>query len=168
MTNIRLLLPDALGLRWGMSQSECRSQARGTVGTIEHTSKAMTLKCPGVEECLYVHFDDAGRLVVISATIHESRDFWEGDWDYEEMEAARDEARLQFEQAEREMTSSIGSPDFRGNSHSEDVGPLILGYADDVAIWQRDGCRIQLQFGQEDKEVPISVDLYVIAPHYRG
>ncbi len=76
------------------------------------------------------------------------------------------EFKSAFQKAAKQITNVLGKPTFWGAP--DDVGiaeahPVGWG-AELVALWRLDNARLILVYGQEDKELPIKLDLYVCPP----
>src|SRR5688500_14791276 len=83
--------PESIGLRWGMSRSECASalQVRPVKGREDAKGIGfLSFKLPiaDTQESITLLFDQAGGLWGVSTTLYMSRDFWDGNYTAEEVE----------------------------------------------------------------------------------
>jgi hypothetical protein len=85
--------------------------------------------------------------------LEESRDFWDDDWDYEEMDEIFDGLVLKWEKLVSEITSAWGPPLQAGSADEVDFPWSVLG--DRIAVWSRDDRFAYVAVRHEDKELPM-------------
>jgi hypothetical protein len=124
---------------------------RGKVLETGRLWSSVDIHDPEVPDQITLGFEESGELSNISAHLYESRDSWDGDWDYEEMDAIDEEYLGYFTEVERFISGSLGPAHYRGNRDTEHFEDVTLGAADEVACWNYPEARIQLEFGHEDK-----------------
>jgi hypothetical protein len=74
--------------------------------------------------------------------------------------------RSNFKKAVKTITKLLGKPSFNGgraNPNMVEAEPFVLGY-ELVAMWSMENARLMLAYGQEDKELPITLELFVFPP----
>jgi hypothetical protein len=74
--------------------------------------------------------------------------------------------RARFKEAVKQITTVVGKPVFHGGQDDagiEDAHPIGWGNLL-VAVWQLTNARLILVYGQEDKELPIVLNLFVCPP----
>ncbi|MFO0965206.1 MAG: hypothetical protein U0793_06430 [Gemmataceae bacterium] len=76
------------------------------------------------------------------------------------------EFKANFDKAVKEITTVLGKPVFRGRPRDPgSVAAYPLGWGGELtAVWPLTNARLILVFGQEDKELPIVLDLFVCPP----
>lgn len=153
----RAILPDALGLEWGMSKEECLAK-------LDVVPKKQTPDYAIVELLIQdssyeidLDFDNDEKLERIEIYLYVSRDFWNADWTYEEMERIHDEFEGHYDRLVEQYSSILGPPDF-----SSDWG--VDGYPEyqgtgNLVYWNNPAGRIQVEFDHQDKEAPVWVRL---------
>ena len=75
--------------------------------------------------------------------------------------------RANFRKAVRRITRLLGNPLFQGKGGDDDktLEAYPLGWGgEECAVWKLRNARLILVYGQEDKELPIMLDLYVCPP----
>jgi hypothetical protein len=91
--------------------------------------------------------------------LRETRDFWDDDWDYDEMEALFDELVAEMDALVAGLTTAWGPPAFHGRS--DDAGYPEWAFHDVIAYWPRQGRYAYVAVVHEDKELPIDLRLGV-------
>jgi hypothetical protein len=76
------------------------------------------------------------------------------------------EFKSAFQKAAKQITSVLGKPTFRGCPDDAGIAEAHpIGWGGTlVAVWRLDNARLILVYGQEDKELPIVLNLYVCPP----
>jgi|SRR5579872_540960 len=91
---------------------------------------------------------------------------YESDRYNEVCERKHAEFRTNFNKAVKQITTVLGQPVFRGTP--DDAGSLEaypIGWGGEMtAVWHLPNARLILVYGQEDKELPILLDLFVCPP----
>jgi hypothetical protein len=90
-----------------------------------------------------------GRLVALA----ESRDFWDEDWTYEEVEALEAAMAVQFLRVEEHLTGVWGPPSFAGKLGSRGFPVWCPGMR--LAYWHRRERIAAVWWEHQDKEAPI-------------
>jgi hypothetical protein len=85
--------------------------------------------------------------------LEESRDFWDDDWDYDEMEAIFDALVLKWEKLVSEIAAVWGSPMQAGSGDEVDFPWSVLGNR--IAVWPHDDRFAYAAVRHEDKELPM-------------
>jgi hypothetical protein len=160
----RRVLPSALEIAWGAPQEATLSNVKGKVAETTGAWSMVDMDDSDVPGRVALLFHPNGTLSGISVHLFESRDFWDGDYDYEDMEAIDEEYFGHFMVVERFVTDLLGPPSFRGDWETEGIEEAMLGPADEVAYWDHPEARIQLEYSHEDKELPFCVDLHLVPP----
>lgn len=171
MFDPRLIRPDRLGLVWDGMIDECRARISPAIVEVVPAIAAaaaweslrIALPEPVGIDRIYLNFEHH-RLVTMNVSLFESRDFWEPDWEIEEMEEIDEAYFGYFVEAERHLSELLGPPAFRGDSETKGMDEARISTGEEVAYWIDGDTRIQLEFGHEDKELPFSVDLFLV-PH---
>jgi len=91
--------------------------------------------------------------------LRETRDFWEADWDYDEMDALYGELVEEMEDLVADLTAVWGEPEFHGRWDDDDYPEWA--FHDRIAFWQREGRYAYVAVRHEDKELPIELVLGV-------
>jgi hypothetical protein len=164
MFDPRSVAPDALGIAWGGSQTESLATVTGTPVRVTASGVVIAAPVGGGSKEIALYFEEDRGLSVIHVSLFVSRDFWDGDWEYEEMDTVEAEYLRRFTETERFFTYLLGPPDFRGDAQTEGTETAILGAPGQFACWNLPEAWIQLQFSHEDKELPFCVDLYLVPP----
>lgn len=77
------------------------------------------------------------------------------------------EFRANFKKAAKQISAILGKPTFQGTPDDDgSMAAFPIGWGGELAaVWSLTNARLILVFGQEDKELPILLDLYVCPPN---
>lgn len=148
------LLPDKLGLKWGMSKEHCLTQLNATPlgGSTDYVT--VNLSIEGRLQEVGLQFDTSGGLWRIEANLYVSRDFW-NEYDSDEMDRAIVEYKDHYENLKEHSILVMGPSDFSGawgtKGYPEDQ------MADHITYWNHPQGRLQIELEHPDKEYPIFV-----------
>lgn len=155
------LLPDNLGLKWGISKEECLAQ----LGTplIRATSNYLVVKLCLLNEPYEIglQFKTSQGLWRIEANLYISRDFWE-NYTNDEMDAIISEYQNYYNNLKDYCILELGPPDFSGRWGTD-------GYPEDqtanhITYWNNPQGRMQIEYEHPDKEYPIIVRVACYTP----
>ena len=91
-----------------------------------------------------------------------SRDFYDADWTYEEMQAIEAEFARDFRIVAAEVEAAWGPPEYIGH---RDRSPFPEFYtAEDLCYWRRGNLLAMIWWEHQDKEVPVLLTLAVLSP----
>jgi hypothetical protein len=169
------LVPEAFGLRWGHTPTECQAillglpVPEGPSSTPISEWQSYSLSLQGCTLDVILGFDERG-LGCVEAVTAESRDFW--DYVEEEVREEIESAFIAgFMRAITIIMADLGPPDYqRTGGSSEDemeeepeedtsLAPwLWIGASEWMQVyWDQGNTRLQLTMDQSDKEFPIQV-----------
>jgi hypothetical protein len=155
------LFPQRYGCQWGDSRADC-NKALGTK-VIPWAGPSIRVRTPEISEtaeCAWC-FDDAGRLEVITAELHKTRDFSE-DPGPEDLERAGDEMEQAYGEVLASLSCALGPAGF--DEESEGASPITGGECWQFSAWDLPEGQVQLVLGQGDQWDPIYIDLFLICP----
>lgn len=149
------ILPDALGIEWGLPKKQCLALLNAVP---LKQSPAYAIVNLTIQKSLYklnLLFDDSERLERVEVDLHISRDFWDDNYIFEEMENIWTEFTDHYNRLVERCSSMLGPPNFSGNWGME-------GYpegqsASDVTYWDHPKGRMQIELDHPDKELPMFV-----------
>ena len=88
-----------------------------------------------------------------------SRDFWDSDWEVEEMERLEEEFRFDYARSAEQVRAAWGTPVFSGTW--EDDGFPEWAICLEMTVWRRGAFLAYVGFEHQDKELPIMVTVGV-------
>lgn len=148
------ILPDRLGINWGMSREQCLNLLNVTPLRQSPTYAIVRISVQGSLHEVCLLFDEHRGLQRIEVDLHVSRDFWD-DYYPGEMEEITTEYLEHYRQAVERCRIVLGSPDFSGQWDTQ-------GYPEDqtaanITYWTYPQGRSQIEFDHPDKEFPMVV-----------
>jgi hypothetical protein len=148
------LLPEKLGLKWGITREQALTQLG--ISPPNSSTAFLTVRLAVQEEEHDVHmlFDEHAQLYRLEVDIDTSRDFW-GEYSLEEFRATRLAYRDRYQRMVEICILTLGPPDFSGEWGS-------AGYPEDqtaslISYWSYDSGRMQVEYDHPDKEFPIVI-----------
>ncbi len=104
---------------------------------------------------------DAERKI---AVLRASRDFYECDWEPEEVEEIEDEFEALYRNAVARAEAAWGPPDFAGAYSAE--GFPVWCNGEHATYWRRGGRLAAVWWSHQDKELPVMVEAFVCSPDW--
>lgn len=149
------ILPQALGLQWGMSKGDClRILNRPILGEVARWA-VVILAAPSGSHDMALLFDEGGGLERIEVELYVSRSFWDCHYTREEEQHLRERYSDLHDAVVSQYESILGEPCFHGPHHTE--GHPNGQCADHLAYWCAPGTRIQVELDRCDREFPFVV-----------
>ena len=91
-----------------------------------------------------------------------SRDFWESDWTYEQVEAIETEFAREFRSVAAQVEAAWGKPEFIGH---RDDSPFPAFYTvEELCYWRKADVLAMVWWEHQEKEVPVLLGLGVFTP----
>jgi hypothetical protein len=91
-----------------------------------------------------------------------SRDFWESDWTYEQVEAIEAEFASELRSIAAEIETAWGKPDFIG--HRDDSEFPDFYAVEELCYWRKGDLVAMIWWEHQEKEVPVLLGLGVFTP----
>lgn len=91
-----------------------------------------------------------------------SRDFFEADWTYEEVEAIEAEFARDFRAVAAQVEAAWGPPDFIGHRNDSEFPEFYT--VEEFCYWRRGNVLAMIWWEHQDKEVPVLLALAVLSP----
>lgn len=91
-----------------------------------------------------------------------SREFWGGEWTYEEQDAIRDEFRANWNRIAARIAEEWGKPAYQGQTERSPFPSVPAGH--EIAYWLRDDCLLGVFWDHQDKELPYTLELIACGP----
>jgi hypothetical protein len=91
-----------------------------------------------------------------------SRDFYDADWTYEEVQAIEDAFAQDFRAVTAEVKAAWGPPEFIGHRKDSDFPEFYT--AEGLCYWRKGDRLAMIWWEHQDKEVPVLLTLAVLKP----
>jgi hypothetical protein len=149
------ILPDALGIDWGLPKEQCLQLLNAIPLKQSTTCATVNLTIQESSYKLNLLFNDHNGLERIEVNLYVSRDFWDDDYTSDEMESIWTEFTDHYNYVVEHCSSVLGPPSFSGNWRME-------GYpegqaASNITYWNHPKGRMQIELDHPDKEFPMFV-----------
>lgn len=95
-------------------------------------------------------------------TLETSREFWDGEWTYEEQDAIRDDFRANWNRIAARIAEKWGEPAYQGQTERSPFPGVPAGH--EIAYWLRDDCLLGVFWDHQDKELPYTLELIACGP----
>jgi hypothetical protein len=91
-----------------------------------------------------------------------SRDFWDSDWTYEQVETIESEFSKELRSVAERIEAVWGKPDFIG--HRDDSEFPDFYTVEELCYWRKGEVLAMVWWEHQEKEVPVLLGLGVFAP----
>ena len=94
--------------------------------------------------------------------VRASRDFWEPDWTYEQVEAIETEFAAEFRSIAAKIETMWGKPDFIGHRDNSEFPEFYT--VEELCYWRKGNVLAMVWWEHQEKEVPVLLGLGVFTP----
>ncbi len=157
MISAKDIHPSAFYIAWGWSQSECLKILTQDIEFVSDIYISVLTPINGSLRRIDLYFEN-DRLIGVTHILCESIDFWDYDENIdEEREKVVSEFKRFYENTIEDYLPELGKPTLSGVV--SEITHTDYSLAEHITFWDIDGERFQLEYIDQDRELPIMINI---------